>query len=139
MVDGDPHLVARVVQNLIDNAMRFAPNGGEVTVSCRNLDARVEFSVADNGPGIPTSDLPHIFSPMFRGETSRNRSTGGAGLGLTIARRILRAHGGDLTVQNNDQGALFVGWLPGIQAQPGRSMAAYVSAAPSTKSEQSDS
>lgn len=138
-VDGDPHLVTRAVQNLVDNAMRFAPNGGAVTVSCRLADTRVEFAVADDGPGIPPADLAHIFSPMFRGETSRNRSTGGAGLGLTIARRILRAHNGDLTARNDAAGAVFTGWLPGVQAQQGRSMASHASAAPSARSEPNDS
>jgi signal transduction histidine kinase len=69
--------------------------------------------VADDGPGIPAEDLPHIFTPLFRGESSRNRKTGGAGLGLTIARNIFTAHGGTLTVRNRTpNGAMFIGSLP---------------------------
>lgn len=137
-VDGDPHLVTRAVQNLVDNALRFAPNGGSVTVSCRWEGARVEFAVADDGPGIPPTDLAHIFSPMFRGETSRNRSTGGAGLGLTIARRILRAHNGDLSAHNGDQGAIFKGWLPGATATRGQFTTDYASATPAARGEPND-
>jgi signal transduction histidine kinase len=82
--------------------------------------------VSDNGPGIPEDDLPHIFSPLFRGETSRNRSTGGAGLGLTIARRILRAHGGELSVGNRAEGgAVFTGWLPSAPTGPRQSVTSH--------------
>jgi signal transduction histidine kinase len=73
----------------------------------------VVFSIADDGPGIPAEDLPNLFTPLFRGESSRNRKTGGAGLGLTIARNILIAHGGTLTVRNRTpHGAMFIGSLP---------------------------
>lgn len=112
-VQGDRHLLTRAVENLLDNAIRHTPAGGTVTVECRNDDERSVFSVFDTGPGIPEADLPQLFMPLFRGETSRNRRTGGAGLGLTIARRILRAHGGDLDAANMPEGgAKFVGWIP---------------------------
>ncbi|HEY8491957.1 MAG TPA: HAMP domain-containing sensor histidine kinase [Dehalococcoidia bacterium] len=113
MVDGDAHLLGRAAENLLDNALRFTPGGGSVQVECRAEPDRVTFSVADTGPGIPARDLPNLFTPLYRGETSRNRRTGGAGLGLAIARRILRAHGGDLTARNRGTGgAVFTGWLP---------------------------
>ena len=74
---------------------------------------RFEFTVADTGPGIGPQDLPHVFEPLHRAETSRNRQTGGAGLGLTIARQIVRVHGGDLSANNRETGgAMFVGFLP---------------------------
>ncbi|MGH2531238.1 MAG: sensor histidine kinase [Thermomicrobiales bacterium] len=112
-VDGDAHLLTRAVENLLDNALRFTPAGGNVRVECRTEATGVRFSVADSGPGIPTDDLPHLFTPLFRGETSRNRRTGGAGLGLTTARNIIRAHGGELTARNHfDGGAVFTGTLP---------------------------
>jgi signal transduction histidine kinase len=117
IVDGDPHLLTRAIENLLDNALRFTPNGGRVMVECGAEGAGVRFAVADTGPGIPADDLPHLFAPLFRGETSRNRRTGGAGLGLTTARNILRAHGGDLTARNRfDGGAVFTGTLPRIEA-----------------------
>ncbi len=84
-IEGDPHLLTRAIENLLDNALRYTPNGGSVQVECHLENEQVRFSIADTGPGISAADLPHIFTPLFRGEGSRNRRTGGAGLGLTIA------------------------------------------------------
>jgi signal transduction histidine kinase len=111
--EGDPHLLARAIENLLDNALRYTPSGGSVRVTCAAEPNVLAFSIADTGPGIPAQDLPHLFTPLFRGETSRNRRTGGAGLGLTIARRILRAHGGELTVRNAETGGtVFTATIP---------------------------
>lgn len=74
------------------------------------------FSIMDTGQGIAAHDLPHLFTPLYRGDASRNRQTGGAGLGLAIARRILRAHSGDLTAANGQGGgAVFTATLPGVR------------------------
>jgi signal transduction histidine kinase len=117
--EGDPHLLTRAVENLLDNALRFTPAGGTVRVTCHTTPGRVTFSIADTGPGIPPHDLPHLFTPLYRGETSRNRRTGGAGLGLTIARRILLAHGGDLSAASQRAGgAVFTGTLPSTDPSP---------------------
>ena len=114
---GDAHLLARAVENLLDNALRHTPPGGNIRVAWAREGVRLVFSVADSGPGIAPDDLPHLFTPLFRGEASRNRQTGGAGLGLTIARRILQAHGGDLAAANAaGGGAVFTGSLPGPEA-----------------------
>lgn len=114
VVEGDAHLLTRAVENLLDNALRHTPSGGAVRVAWKEEGDRVRFSVSDTGPGIPTEDLPHLFEPLFRGETSRNRRTGGAGLGLAIARRMLQAHGGDLSAANAPGGgAVFSGSLGG--------------------------
>ncbi len=114
-VQGDGPLLERAVENLLDNAIRYTPAGGRVGLCCRR-DAsagQAVVSVADTGPGIAAADLPHLFDPLFRGEASRSRQTGGAGLGLAIARRALVAHGGDLTAANGpDGGALFTARLP---------------------------
>jgi signal transduction histidine kinase len=111
---GDPHLLARAVGNLLDNALRYTPEGGQIAVRWRQREGEAVFTVEDTGPGIAAQDLPHLFTPLYRGEASRNRHTGGAGLGLAIARRILRAHGGDLTGANRAEGgAAFNGTLPG--------------------------
>jgi signal transduction histidine kinase len=116
-VPGDEHLLERAVENLLDNALRHTPEGGAINVSWRCEEGRVVFSVADTGPGIPQSDIPHLFDPLFRGETSRNRGTGGAGLGLAIARRAMLASGGDLAAHNRiEGGAEFTGWLPARSA-----------------------
>lgn len=112
-VAGDRHLLTRAIENLLDNALRHTPSGGTVVTTCLRSGDHVVFSVRDTGPGIPEADLPHLFAPLFRGETSRNRRTGGAGLGLTIARRIIRAHGGELEAANAPEGgAVFNGRLP---------------------------
>jgi signal transduction histidine kinase len=110
---GDPDLLARVVENLLDNAIRHTPAGGTVRLACRADAAGVEATVSDDGPGIPAADLPRLFDPLFRGEPSRNRRTGGAGLGLSIARRLARAHGGEVTAANRPGGgAVFTLRLP---------------------------
>jgi signal transduction histidine kinase len=110
---GDGHLPVRVIENLLDNALRHTPAGGQIGVRRSRKDATLVFAVEDTGPGIAAHDLPHLFTPLYRGEASRNRQTGGAGLGLAIARRILRAHGGDLLAANSLKGgAVFTRTLP---------------------------
>ena len=110
---GDSRLLARAVDNLLDNALHHTAEGGRIQVRYAREDDTLVFAVADTGPGIAAHDLPHLFTPLYRGEASRNRQTGGAGLGLAIARRILRAHGGDLTAANGATGgAVFTATLP---------------------------
>ncbi len=112
-VIGDNALLGRAVQNLLDNALRHTPTGGCIQIRWNQVERNVTFQVEDSGPGIAPQDLPHLFTPLYRGETSRNRQTGGAGLGLTIALRILQDHGGDLTAANRaGGGAVFTGTLP---------------------------
>jgi signal transduction histidine kinase len=109
---GDRHLLMRAVENLLDNAVRHTPEGGRITVRWGRRDGEVVFAVEDTGLGIAARDLPHLFTPLYRGEASRKRQSGGAGLGLAIARRILQAHGGDLTAANAPAGgAVFTGTL----------------------------
>ena len=111
--EGDAHLLTRAVENLLENALRYTPSGGTIRVGWRQDAGRLVFSVADSGPGIDPHDLPRLFSPLYRGDSSRSRQTGGAGLGLTIARRILLSHGGDLTAANQPTGgALFTCTIP---------------------------
>jgi signal transduction histidine kinase len=112
-VRGDAHLLARAVGNLLDNAVRYTPEGGQIQLRWRARDDSVAFEVADSGPGIAPDDLPHLFEPLYRADTSRNTQTGGVGLGLTIAQRIIRAHRGTLSVANRPSGgAVFTGTLP---------------------------
>ncbi|HEX5441490.1 MAG TPA: HAMP domain-containing sensor histidine kinase [Ktedonobacterales bacterium] len=113
---GDSHLLARAVENLVDNAIHHTPPEGEVCVRWRADGASVMFSVADSGPGIAPDDLARLFTPLYRGEASRNRQTGGAGIGLAVAQRIFVAHGGSLVAANRPEGgALFTGALPGLR------------------------
>jgi signal transduction histidine kinase len=112
-LEGDSHLLGRAVENLLDNALRYTPEGGEIRVAWACDGETARFSVSDTGSGIAEQDLPHIFTPLYRAETSRNRQTGGAGLGLAIADRILRSHGGSITATNDPHsGAVFTGVLP---------------------------
>ncbi len=112
-IPADEHLLTRAIENLLDNALHHTPEGGQVRLGWRVDGGRAEISVADTGPGIPADDLARIFDPLYRGEGSRNRSTGGAGLGLAIAKRILVAHDGDLTAANAPAGgAIFTATLP---------------------------
>ncbi|MFT4037349.1 MAG: HAMP domain-containing sensor histidine kinase [Thermomicrobiales bacterium] len=102
---GDPVLLARALENLLDNAIRHTPTGGVVEIACWQDDGEVRFSIHDSGSGIAVADLPHIFKPLYRGEASRSRQHGGSGLGLTISQRLLRAHGGEITARNAAPGA----------------------------------
>jgi signal transduction histidine kinase len=109
----DRRLLTRALENLLENAIRYTPQGGSIVITWLRKLERFEFSIADTGPGIAPQDLPYVFKPLHRGETSRNRQTGGAGLGLTIVQQILRVHGGDLSASNRETGgAVFVGFLP---------------------------
>ncbi|GIN13579.1 hypothetical protein J26TS2_34460 [Shouchella clausii] len=113
MLPGDSHLLERALNNLFDNAIRHTPTRGNVFVRCYREDAKVKFSLKDTGPGFSSEELKRVFEPLFRGEGSRNRATGGSGLGLTISQRIIRQHGGELAAENDpDGGALISGWLP---------------------------
>lgn len=112
LVIGDAQMLAGVAENLLDNALRHTPEGERITVRWRRQGDCMVTTVTDSGSGIAQQDLPHLFTALYRGETSRNRRTGGAGLGLTIAQRIMRAHGGDLTAASNSTGgAVFTATL----------------------------
>ena len=93
----------RALRNLMENAQRYG-NGPQVSV--RQGAGRAEMLIEDDGPGIPEQDLDNVFDPFTRLETSRSRETGGIGLGLPIARAILRAHGGDVVLLNRLEGGL---------------------------------
>ena len=96
----DPQRFQQVIGNLIDNALRFTPEGSSIDLTIRRQENNVELTVADSGPGIPEDELAHIFDRFWRGEKSRARSTGGAGLGLSIARQLVEAQGGKITARN---------------------------------------
>jgi len=105
--------IQRVLYNLLQNAIRHTPAGGTITLTTQVVPHGVQVDVADTGPGICAEDLPHIFDQFFRGEKSRSRETGGAGLGLTISKRIVEAHHGQIWVDSPPgQGAKFSFTLP---------------------------
>jgi signal transduction histidine kinase len=110
---GDPRRTGQILAALLDNAMRFTPSGGRVTVAGCLADGRVEASVTDTGPGIPSEHLPHVFERFYRADTARRRSSGGTGLGLAIARDLAAIQGGEVAVSNaKNGGASFTLSLP---------------------------
>jgi signal transduction histidine kinase len=112
-VQMDAPRIGRVLNNLVGNAIRHTPEGGLVNVCALRTARGVEVSVTDSGEGIRPEDLAHVFERFYRGEKSRSRATGGAGLGLAIAQGIVRAHGGDILVESlPGQGTSFTFWLP---------------------------
>ncbi|TWT15929.1 HAMP domain-containing protein [Reyranella sp. CPCC 100927] len=96
-----PDALRRALRNLIENAVRY---GGEARVALSQTADGLEITIDDDGPGIPDQDLERVFQPFVRLENSRNRETGGVGLGLSIARSIVRAHGGDVILANRPDG-----------------------------------
>jgi signal transduction histidine kinase len=114
-VCGDHDRLKQVFVNLIGNAIKYTPPGGEVVVGMAKVGDKVRITVKDNGPGIPSEDLPHIFERFYRGEKSRTRQRDGKGfgLGLSIAYWIVRNHGGIIEVSSgNGQGTVFSVWMP---------------------------
>lgn len=97
---GDRHRLREVVDNLLDNAIRYAPAGSEVRVQTYRAGGDAVLSVHDAGPGLSLADQLHIFDRFYRADGSRARDSGGLGLGLAIAKAIVEAHGGQLTVQS---------------------------------------
>ena len=97
----DPVLFRRVLDNLLENAHKYSPDLAQpIELALEASDTALTFEVHDHGSGIAAEDLPRIFSPFFRGERSRSRETGGVGLGLTLAKRIVEAHGGTITLSS---------------------------------------
>jgi two-component system sensor histidine kinase BaeS len=100
VVAGDPKRLEQIVVNLLSNALRYTDAGGRVTVVVRAEGGNGVLEVADTGIGISAEDLPHVFSRFWRGDKSRSRATGGAGIGLSIVQELVRAHGGHVAVQS---------------------------------------
>jgi two-component system OmpR family sensor kinase/two-component system sensor histidine kinase BaeS len=105
--------IQRVLYNLVQNAIRHTPASGSVSLTTRLVPQGVQVEVSDTGEGIASEDLPYIFDQFFRGEKSRSRETGGAGLGLAIAKRIIEAHQGQIWVESElNRGTRFSFILP---------------------------
>jgi signal transduction histidine kinase len=111
----EPVAVKRAIANLVDNAIRY---GGCAKVSLRVENDAAHILVDDEGPGIPSADLESVFRPFRRLETSRNRETGGTGLGLTIARTVARAHGGDVVLSPRPSGGMRAEFILPLAARP---------------------
>lgn len=98
-----PMALKRCIANLVENAIKY---GGDARIATQDSELTLTIIISDSGPGIPQQDLIAVFEPFYRLETSRNRETGGSGLGLSIARNIALSHGGDLQLCNNPDGGL---------------------------------
>ncbi len=111
----DQERMLQVFSNLLENALRYTPEGGRVTLRARRAGPRrVRFEVQDTGVGIPPEHLPHIFKRFYRVERSRSRAYGGSGLGLTIARLLVEAHGGRIWAESpgRGKGSTFIVEIP---------------------------
>lgn len=119
----DPQRMGQVLANLLTNALRHTPAGGTVQLNAAPATTTVLITVTDNGDGIPSDCIPHIFERFYRGDTARDREHGGTGIGLTISRAIVEAHDGRLTGHSGGtgQGAQFRIELPTCAASAGLS------------------
>lgn len=101
-IDVDPVMFRRVIDNLLENSHKYTPERiAPILLAVRLVAGDVEFEIVDRGVGIATADLPNIYDSFFRGERSRSRETGGVGLGLTLAKRIVDAHGGTIDISSS--------------------------------------
>lgn len=116
VVNGDPDHLARIFANLMDNAVKYTPSGGRISVLGESSTGEIVTRIYNSGPGIPAEHLPFLFDRFYRVETGRSRASGGAGLGLNIARELARLHGGDIRAESSpEHGTTFTVLLPKSQ------------------------
>ena len=114
-VSGDRVALERVVLNLVENALRYSPAGEHVTVRVAKTPPWIEIQVSDTGGGIAPEHLPHLFERFYRVDKARSRSHGGSGLGLSIVKALVEAHGGSVSVESAvGRGSTFTVRLPGV-------------------------
>ena len=113
MIEADRNMIKQVLRILCDNAVKYTPKGGAITIGVERTQGGCTLSIADNGPGIPSPELPKIFDRFYRSDSARKSEGGGHGLGLSIARIIVKAHGGKLRVRSKvGSGSVFYVDLP---------------------------
>ena len=113
LVNGDSLCLQQVLQNLLDNAVRYSPTGGRIIVRAFVKDSEIVISVSDSGVGIPKAEQERIFERFYRADAARSREDGGTGLGLSIAKHLVEAHGGRIQVQSEvGIGSTFSVFLP---------------------------
>jgi len=108
LVLADRDRLAQVMGNLLGNGLRYVPEGGHIVVRVEDRGREVAVAVADDGPGVPEGDLPHLFERFWRGDPARRRATGGSGLGLAVVRRVIEAHSGRVWAEPTPGGGLTV-------------------------------
>jgi signal transduction histidine kinase len=116
---GDPSALGSVMQNLVSNAIKYSREGGTVTIQVRESNTEsgpaIQVAIHDQGEGIPSREIPHLFDPFFRGERARQTQTEGSGLGLSLVKQVVEAHGGEIDVSSTPgAGSTFVVELPVI-------------------------
>ncbi len=104
VVVGDAELLRRAIENVMRNAIRYAPSESKIEIGIENGDGQAHVRVRDYGPGVPEDALPYLFDPFYRVDSDRNRKSGGVGLGLSIARRAVELHKGKLRASNAQPG-----------------------------------
>jgi signal transduction histidine kinase len=104
VVTADKDRIGGVIANLISNAVKYTPEGGEIGVFIRSAPDAGIWIIEDTGPGVPEQELPYVFERFYRADKSRNRGTGGAGIGLAIVKSVVEAHGGTVTAENRRSG-----------------------------------
>jgi len=117
-VYADPSLIKQALRILVDNAIKYTPNGGRIVISLKKDDGKARITVQDNGIGIPPEAVPRIFDRFYRADESRARATGGTGLGLSIAKWIVERHGGHVEVlSRQDIGTRFTIVIPALDLE----------------------
>jgi signal transduction histidine kinase len=117
-IDADPTRVEQVVNNLLNNAIKYTPPGGHIKVRVAADAGQALLEVSNSGPGIAADLLPHVFDLFVQGERTLDRRDGGLGVGLTLVRRLVEMHGGNIRAATTDEGALISVRLPAIAAPP---------------------
>ena len=112
MVRADPAKLRSIVDNLLGNAVKFAPEGGSISVVARERDGEATLEVIDSGPGVPAEERESIFDSFFRGRAKASGRIEGSGLGLAIVREFVEAHGGQIAVVEGGSGGHFRVTLP---------------------------
>lgn len=113
-MNADPDRLRQILINLLSNAMNYTPTGGSVLLKVQMIQLSVQFQVIDNGVGISSEHLPHIFTRFYRADKSRARSAGGSGIGLTITKHLVEAHGGIIQAfsEGSGKGSKFIFTIP---------------------------
>ena len=112
----DAARLEQILMNLLNNALSYCASGDAISVLAKRQDDLVTILVKDTGKGIPKKDLPHIFERFYRVEKSRSRALGGVGLGLSIVKELVQAHGGEITAQSiENKGTTFILTFKGVK------------------------
>ena len=113
LLDADPQLIIQVLVNLLSNAYRYTPPDSQIRITAQKEGEFARITVADDGPGIPENELEKIFEAFYTGEEKRQDGRRGLGLGLSLCRSIIEAHGGSMRAENAEpHGAVFTFTLP---------------------------